>query len=89
MQLSATGMDMHKLKENYGDKLTFWGGGIDAQTMLPNGTPEQIAAQVTERLDVLAKDGGYVFNTIHNIMGDVPADKIDACFRAAREYQYK
>lgn len=89
VQLSATGMDMHKLKENYGDKLVFWGGGIDTQTMLPNGTPEQIAAQVTERLDVLAEGGGYVFNTIHNIMGDVLPEKIDACFRAAREYRYK
>lgn len=89
VQLSAVGMDMHKLKENYGDKLVFWGGGVDTQSMLPNGTPEQIAAQVTERLDVLAKGGGYVFNTIHNIMGDVPAENIDACFRAAREYQYK
>lgn len=88
LQLSARGMDMHKIKENYGDKLVFWGGGIDTQDMLPNGTPAEIRAQVRERLDVLAQGGGYVFNTIHNIMGNVKPENIAAAFEAAREYRF-
>ena len=86
VQLSARGMDAHMLKEKYGDKLVFWGGGVDTQDMLPNGTPEQVAAQVKERLDILAKGGGYVFNPIHNIQGDVSAENIWAAFKAVHEY---
>ena len=86
VQLSAKGMNAHMLKEKYGDKLVFWGGGVDTQDMLPNGTPEQVAAQVKERLDILAKGGGYVFNPIHNIQGDVSAENIWAAFKAVHEY---
>ena len=88
VQLTADGMDAHKLKENYGDKLVFWGGGIDTQTMLPQGSPEEIKEQVRKNLDILARGGGYVFNTIHNIMGDVKPENIAACFEAAREFVF-
>lgn len=86
VQLSAKGMDARMLKEKYGDKLVFWGGGVDTQDMLPNGTPEEVAAQVTERLDILSKGGGYVFNTIHNIVGDTRAENIWAAFHAVHQY---
>lgn len=89
VQLSAVGMDARQLKDKYGDRITFWGGGVDTQDLLPNGTPEEIKKQVTERLRILAENGGYVFNTIHNIMGNVPAENIAACFEAAREFRYQ
>ena len=88
VQLNAAGMDAHKLKENYGDKLVFWGGGIETQTVLPNATPEKVREEVRKNLDALAHGGGYVFNTIHNIMGDIPAENIAACYDAARNYQF-
>ena len=88
VQLSAAGMDMHMLKEKYGDKIVFWGGGIDTQDMLPNGSPEQIKEQVKERLNVMARNGGFVFNTVHNIVGNVKPGNIAAAFEAAQEYQY-
>lgn len=88
VQLSATGMDAKMLKSKYGDKLTFWGGGIDTQHMLPNGTPEEIKAQVKERLNILAPGGGYIFNTIHNIQGNIKVENIVATFDAAKEYRY-
>lgn len=68
VQLSARGMDAHMLKEKYGDKLVFCGGGLDTQQTLPFGTPEQVRQQVKERLDILSKDGGYVFAPIHNVV---------------------
>ncbi len=89
VQLSATGMDAQMLKDKYGDKLVFWGGGVDTQSMLPNGTPEEVAAQVTERLDILSKGGGYVFNTIHNIVGDTRPENIWAAFEAVHKYNKK
>ncbi|NCB00313.1 MAG: methyltransferase, partial [Clostridia bacterium] len=86
VQLSATGMDARMLKDKYGDKLTFWGGGVDTQEVLPRGTPEQVKAQVKERLEILSKGGGYVFNTIHNIVGNTPVENIAAAFEAVQEF---
>ena len=89
VQLSAAGMDPRMLKDKYGDKLVFWGGGVDTQGLLPSGTPEEIAAQVTQRLDILSKGGGYVFNTIHNVVGDTPAENVWATFKAVHDYNAK
>ncbi len=86
VQLSAARMDAHMLKEKYGDKLVFWGGGVDTQDMLPNGTPEEIEQQVMERLDILSKGGGYVFATVHNIVGNTKAENIAATFDAVQKY---
>ncbi len=84
VQLSADGMDARKLKENYGDKFTFWGGGVDTQHTLPFGTPEEVYNQVRERIDILQTSGGFVFNTIHNIVANVPVENLLAMYKAAR-----
>ena len=89
VQITAKGMDAAELKAQYGDKLVFWGGGIDTQDTLPNKSVEEIRAHVDRNLDIFAKDGGFVFTTIHNIMGDVPADHIAAAFDEARNYKLK
>ncbi len=86
VQLSAKGMDLDYLKTTYGNKLTFWGGGIDTQTTLPFGTPEEIRQQVLHRLSVLSQGGGYVFNTIHNVVGGTPVEHLIAMFNAYREF---
>ena len=85
LQLSANGMDPVKIKENYGDKFTFWGGGVDTQRVLPFGTPDEVRAQVRERIDILGKGGGYVFNTIHNIVAGVPAENLMAMYDEAKK----
>ena len=89
VQRSAAGMDPRMLKDKYGDKLVFWGGGVDTQGLLPSGTPEEIAAQVAQRLDILSKGGGYVFNTIHNVVGDTPTENVWATFKAVHDYNAK
>ena len=68
IQVSAAGMDPKTLKERWGDKLVFWGGGADAQGCLTFGTPEEMAAQATERMEIFSPGGGFVFNPVHNIM---------------------
>lgn len=80
VQLSAQGMDAVKIKEKYGDKFTFWGGGVDTQHTLPFGTPDEVRKQVRERIDILGKNGGYVFNTIHNIVANVPVENLLAMY---------
>ena len=83
LQLSAKGMDARKIKENYGDKFTFWGGGVDTQNTLPFGTPEDVRRQVRERIDILGTNGGFVFNTIHNIVANVPPENLIAMYEEA------
>lgn len=84
VQCSAAGMEAQRLKELYGTRLVFWGGGVDTQKTLPFGTPEAVAAEVTERVRVFAPGGGYVFNPIHNIQHGTPPANIVAAYRAAR-----
>jgi uroporphyrinogen decarboxylase len=86
VQVSAAGMDTKELKKNFGKDLTFYGGGVDTQRVLPHGTPQEVRDEVKRRIDDLAPGGGFVFNTVHNIQADVPPENIMAMWEAVREY---
>ena len=86
VQTSAADMDPRQLKARFGDCLTFWGGGVDTQRTLPFGTPEEVRAEVRERLRILGPGGGFVFNTIHNVQARVPAENLLALYEAVRKY---
>lgn len=86
VQCSAAGMDPKMLKEKYGQKLVFWGGGVDTQQVLPFGTPEEVKAQVKERLEIFSKGGGFVFNTIHNIVAKTPVENLLAMYETVKDY---
>jgi len=86
VQISATGMDPKKLKDKYGDRLVFWGGGVDTQKTLPFGRPNEVREEVLRLLDVFAAGGGYVFNTVHNIQANVPIANIAAMIEAVKEF---
>ena len=87
LQTSAAGMDPQTLKERFGERVTFWGGGVDTQRTLPFGHPEEVRQQVKERIQVLGKGGGFVFNTIHNVQARVPVENLLALYEAVREYR--
>jgi uroporphyrinogen-III decarboxylase len=82
VQINAAGMDPKNLKKKYGDRLVFWGGGVDTQKVLPFGTPTAVENQVLELCELFSKDGGFVFNTVHNIQANVPVENIAAIFKA-------
>ncbi len=63
-----------------------WGGGCDTRTVLNNATPAEVKSHVRERLDIFAPGGGFVFNTVHNILPDVPPEDIVAMYEALAEY---
>jgi len=86
VHITAQGMDPYELKRDFGRHVTFWGGGVETQSVLPNGTPRQVAENVRRNLEALMPGGGYVFNTIHNIQADVPPENIVAMWEALREY---
>jgi uroporphyrinogen-III decarboxylase len=78
--MEPNGMSPQRLKDEYGDKFTFWGGGVDTQRVLPFGTPEEVRAQVAERVRILNKNGGYIFNPIHNVVANVPTENLIAMY---------
>ena len=86
VQTSAAGMDPRRLKKEFGDKLTFWGGGCDTQQVLPNATPEEIERHVKERIEIFAPGGGFVFTQIHNVQANVPPENVVACYDSAWKY---
>ena len=86
IQTSAANMQPERLKQEFGGKIVFWGGGCDTQQVLPTATPEEIRAHVRERLAIFKPGGGYVFNQVHNIQTNVPAENVIAMLDAAYEY---
>jgi uroporphyrinogen decarboxylase len=86
VQVSAAGMDTRELKRRFGKAITFYGGGVDTQRVLPRGTPAEVRDEVRRRIEDLAPGGGFIFNTVHNIQADVPPANIMAMWEALREY---
>ncbi len=86
VQCSAAHMEPEHLKSSYGDRITFWGGGVDTQKVIPFGTPEQVREQVLRRCEVFARNGGFVFNSIHNIQAQTPVANIVAMIEAVHEF---
>jgi hypothetical protein len=86
VQINAKGMDPILLKKKYGKNIVFWGGGIDTQKTLPYATTEKVREEVLRLCEIFAKDGGFVFNTVHNIQANVPVENIVAMIDAIREF---
>jgi hypothetical protein len=87
VQCSAKDMDARALKQNYGDKLVFWGGGVDTQKTLPFGTPQEVRDEVRERIETFGPGGGFVFSTIHNLQANTPIANALAMFEVVKEYR--
>ena len=85
VQINAAGMDPRVLKKKYGDRIIFWGGGVDTQGAFAFGTPAEVKEQVKMQCDILNKNGGFVFNTVHNIQANVPFENVVAMLEALNE----
>ena len=82
VQTSTTNMDPIQLKREFGNDLTFWGGGVDTQHILAQKTPQEVAEDVKRNVEIFAPGGGFIFSHIHNITPDVPPENIIAMFNA-------
>lgn len=85
VQTSAANMDPRELKRRFGDRIAFWGGGVDTQQVLPYGTPDQVRQQVRERIEIFGAGGGYVFNTVHNVQPNTPIENVVAMYETVDE----
>ncbi len=88
VQISAKNMDPAMLKDKYGDKLVFWGGGCDTQNVLSRGTPEDVQDNVEMLVNIFKKNSGFVFNQVQDIMGDVSGENVVAMLDAAYENSF-
>ena len=86
VQVGAKDMDPHELKDEFGDRIVFWGGAIDAQHVLPSASPQKVREHVRHNVEAFKPGGGFVFNNVHNIQGRVPPENIVALFEAGLEY---
>ncbi len=89
VQTNAWRMDPVFLKKEFGNDCTFWGGGIETAGVLNSKSPEEIREKVLERMEIMSPGGGFVFNTVHNILPDVPPENVVAMFDAVNEYNDK
>lgn len=88
VQISAEDMEPASLKARFGDRLSFWGGAIDSQHVLPYASVEQVRADVRRNLEAFKPGGGYVFNNVHNIQAGVPPENILTLYDAAYEFGF-
>lgn len=88
VQISAANMDPRELKAEFGDKVTFWGGGCDTQNVLNIGTPKDVADNVRKFVNIFKPGAGFVFNQVHNIMGDIKPENIIAMLDTAYEESF-
>lgn len=86
VQCSAAGMDPIMLKKEFGEHLVFWGGGVDTQHTLPYGTSDEVRSEVLKRCEIFSRDGGFVFNAIHNIQANTPVENVVAMIDAVKEF---
>ena len=86
VQINARDMDAAMLKREYGEEVTFWGGGVDTQKVLPFGTPDEVKKQVLDQCEILSLGGGFVFNTVHNIQANVPLENVIAMLNAIKQF---
>ncbi len=86
VQTNCTDMEPEKLKKEFGRDITFWGGGADTRFVLNRAAPDEVKEHVKKRLDIFMPGGGFVFNTVHNILPEVPPENIIAMFEAVEEF---
>ena len=85
VQITAANMDPQTLKDRYGSKVTFWGGGVNTQKTLAFGTPDEVYKNTCENIRIFGKGGGFVFNTIHNVQANIPVENFLAMMDAVKE----
>jgi uroporphyrinogen decarboxylase len=86
IQYRAARMDLKELKDTFGDKLVFWGGGLDTQHTLPFGHKEEIIEEVKNNIRILGRNGGAVFALTHNMQMGVPPENVEAMLNAVLEW---
>jgi len=81
----VAGMDIARIKEEYGDKVTLI-GNIDCAGVLMDGTEEEIELTVAECIGGVSAGGGHILSSSNSIHAGVPLKNYLTMLRAARKY---
>jgi len=85
IQTTTAGMDPYELKREFGQDICFW-GGVDTQSVLPFGSPEEVAKNVQKMIDAFSPGSGYLFATSQNILDDIPLENIMTMYKTLNNY---
>lgn len=80
-------LDLERLKREYGDNLSFW-GTVDHRITLTWKTPEEVEAEVVERLKTVGKGGGLIISPTHPVRVDTPLENFWAFVNAVHRHRY-
>lgn len=87
VHINAAGMEPRQLKKDFGKDVVFWGGGVDTQKVLAQGSVQDVRDDVRKNIDALAPGGGFVFAAVHNIQSEVPPENIMAVVETLNSYR--
>jgi uroporphyrinogen decarboxylase len=82
VQTVTQDMEPERLKREFGNDITFWGGGMNTRAILNHAAPQQVYDYARRMIDIFAPGGGFVFNQEHNVMPDVPPENLIAMYKA-------
>jgi len=82
------GNDPQELKDHCGDVLSFW-GGLDVQSIIPNGTDEELEQHIEHYMRVLGKDKGYICSPAHIIQSDTSAKRVYKLIELCKKHSYQ
>jgi uroporphyrinogen decarboxylase len=83
LQSTAAKMDLKKIKQEFGNDISLWGGGIDIQKLLPFASYQEIEDEVKRIIELLMPGGGFVFAPTHNIQANIEPERIDRAYQTA------
>jgi len=86
VQPCCRGMDLAKLKAEFGAKIVF-NGAIDSHHVLIEGTVDQVRQKTRQVLEIMAPGGGYIAGASHDtILEETPTENVLAMFDAIAEF---
>ncbi len=85
--IQPAAIDPIKLKNDFGDRLCFW-GSVDLQHTLPYGTPSEVEAEIIVRLKTIGNHGGLIIGPTHNIQLDTPLENFWAMVNTIAKTEY-
>jgi uroporphyrinogen decarboxylase len=85
--IQPASMNPADIKDQFGNRLCFW-GTIDEQHTLPFGSPEDVRAEVIQRLGTIGRGGGLILAPTHHVQLDTPLENFWAMVQTIRETPY-
>ncbi len=78
--------DIYAIRRQYGTRIALM-GNIDITFPLSKGTPEDVRKDVSEHLDRLGRDGGYIVSSSHSVLNSIPPENFITMIKTVQEWR--